>query len=107
MNDCRFVSLFSGAMGLDLGLEMAGFHAAVCVENDPEAINTITLNRPALPILGDIRDVCGEDIGALVALAQPIFLLWSVALPAKRSAYLAIAKASQTQGDCYSLSFCG
>lgn len=57
-----YVSLFSGAMGLDLGLEMAGFRTAVCVENDPEAVSTIKLNRPDLPVLGDIKDVTGEDI---------------------------------------------
>ena len=62
MKELKYVSLFSGAMGLDLGLEMAGFHPAVCVENDPEAIKTIKLNRPQLPILGDITKVVGDDI---------------------------------------------
>jgi len=58
----RFVSLFSGGMGLDLGLEMAGFEAAVCVESDPDAVATIRHNRPALPILGDITELSGSDI---------------------------------------------
>jgi len=57
-----YISLFSGAMGLDLGLEMAGFHTKVCVENDSEAINTINLNRPGLPILRDVTEVSGDDI---------------------------------------------
>lgn len=57
-----YVSLFSGAMGLDLGLEMVGFHPIVCVENDSDAVNTIRLNRPGLPILGDIKEVTGTDI---------------------------------------------
>jgi DNA (cytosine-5)-methyltransferase 1 len=62
MKEINYVSLFSGAMGLDLGLEMAGFRTTVCVENDPEAISTINLNRPNLPVLGDITAVSGDDI---------------------------------------------
>jgi DNA (cytosine-5)-methyltransferase 1 len=66
MQRAKFISLFSGAMGLDLGLEMAGFEAALCVENDPEAISTIKLNRPHLPI----RGIESEEI-ALVAGGPP------------------------------------
>jgi DNA (cytosine-5)-methyltransferase 1 len=58
------VSLFSGGMGLDLGLEMAGFRPKVCVENDPEAVATIKLNRSALPVLGDVTQLKGDDIRA-------------------------------------------
>ena len=49
-------------MGLDLGLELAGFSPGVCIENDPEAVNTIKLNRPGLPVLGDVKALTGEDI---------------------------------------------
>jgi DNA (cytosine-5)-methyltransferase 1 len=56
------VSLFSGAMGLDLGLESAGFVTLVCVENDPEAVATIKMNRPLLPVLGDITQITGQQI---------------------------------------------
>lgn len=62
MEGTTFVSLFSGGMGLDLGLEMAGFSTAVCVENDPEAVSTIRLNRPNLPILRDVREISGDDL---------------------------------------------
>lgn len=65
MTSTKFISLFSGAMGLDLGLEMASFEPAVCVESDPEAVSTIKINRPNLPVLGDIRDVSGEKLKAL------------------------------------------
>lgn len=58
----KYVSLFSGAMGLDLGLEQSGFSPAVCVENDPEAVNTIKLNRPTLRTLGDVKHVNATDI---------------------------------------------
>ena len=64
------VSLFSGAMGLDLGLEMAGFNAVVCVESDPEAVATIKLNRPSLPVLGDLTQLSGSDLLSACGLAK-------------------------------------
>ena len=57
-----YLSLFSGAMGLDLGLEVSGFRPVICVENDPEAVNTIRLNRPDLPVLNDITQVSAKQI---------------------------------------------
>jgi DNA (cytosine-5)-methyltransferase 1 len=65
-----YVSLFSGAMGLDLGLEAAGFRPVVCVENDPEAASSIRLNRPNLPILGDIKKVTAADIRCAGRIAK-------------------------------------
>lgn len=51
MQDLPVISLFSGAMGLDLGLERAGFRIAVAVECNPHAIRTIRTNRPDLPLI--------------------------------------------------------
>jgi DNA (cytosine-5)-methyltransferase 1 len=45
------ISLFSGALGLDLGLEAAGFELAVAVECDPFAAKTIRTNRPKVPVI--------------------------------------------------------
>ena len=45
------VSLFTGAMGLDLGLEEAGFQTAVAVESNPDAAATIRSNRPRVPVI--------------------------------------------------------
>ena len=42
------ISLFTGAYGLDLGLEQAGFHTVSVVEKDKDAVKTIALNRPYL-----------------------------------------------------------
>lgn len=59
----KYISLFSGAMGLDLGLEMAGFETSVCVENDKEAVRTIKHNRPSLPVFDcSIEDVTGSEL---------------------------------------------
>ncbi|MCP5557098.1 MAG: DNA cytosine methyltransferase [Verrucomicrobiaceae bacterium] len=46
------ISLFSGAMGLDLGLESAGhgLQTSVAVEINPIAVETIRRNRPDLPV---------------------------------------------------------
>lgn len=41
----RFVSLFSGAGGLDLGLEMAGWHGLYASDIDPCAVDTLQMNR--------------------------------------------------------------
>lgn len=40
------ISLFSGAGGLDIGLEQAGFSTAVAVENDIDCRETLRFNRP-------------------------------------------------------------
>ena len=45
-------------MGLDLGLEQAGFETRAAVEIDKWSCATIRYNRPDLPLLsGDIRDI--------------------------------------------------
>ncbi|WP_071188640.1 DNA cytosine methyltransferase [Trichormus sp. NMC-1] len=47
-NQLISISLFTGAFGLDLGLEQAGFHTVSVVEKDRDATKTIALNRPEL-----------------------------------------------------------
>ncbi|HEY1796557.1 MAG TPA: DNA cytosine methyltransferase [Stellaceae bacterium] len=49
----RGISLFSGAGGLDLGFEAAGFEIAACLENDPHARETLSLNRPDWQLTGN------------------------------------------------------
>lgn len=65
----KVLSLFSGAGGLDLGLEKAGFDVAGCVELDADARATIKHNRPSWQLLnipdshpGDVLAVAPEDL---------------------------------------------
>jgi DNA (cytosine-5)-methyltransferase 1 len=53
------VSLFTGAGGLDLGLEAAGFEVVASIERDPTARTTIVQNRPRWNLLdtGDVLEV--------------------------------------------------
>lgn len=57
------ISLFTGAMGLDLGLERAGFSISVAVECNKFALQTIRKNRPDLPVIDrPIEDVTTREI---------------------------------------------
>ena len=61
----EYVSLFSGAMGLDLGLEASGFKPAVCNEIDLSAAETIRRNRPGLPVrTQSIADIGCKELEA-------------------------------------------
>lgn len=51
------ISFFSGALGLDLGIEQAGIKAQLLCENDTKCRMTIATNRPEPGLLGDIRKV--------------------------------------------------
>jgi len=64
MNQKSVLSLFTGAGGLDLGLEAAGFDTRLCVEMDPYARETLRQNRPswALAEPGDIHAVQPEEL---------------------------------------------
>jgi len=58
----RHASIFTGAMGLDVGLERNGFETAIAVENDPHAQDTIRANRPNVPILIDAFAIHPKDL---------------------------------------------
>lgn len=63
------VSLFSGAMGLDLGLENAGFTVRLVGDSDLAAVETIKANRPTLPLFDrDVRELTGNELLKLAGL---------------------------------------
>lgn len=63
------LSLFSGAGGLDLGIEAAGFHVAAAVEVDDDAADALEKNFPHLrsPVLRD--DILGVPTEQLLEAA--------------------------------------
>ncbi|HRM94908.1 MAG TPA: DNA cytosine methyltransferase, partial [Alicycliphilus sp.] len=54
------VSLFSGAMGLDMGLEQAGLRTVVAQDIDPWCVQTIRRNGHTA-VQGDLRQLLAED----------------------------------------------
>jgi DNA (cytosine-5)-methyltransferase 1 len=58
----RAISLFSGAGGLDLGFEAAGFSIAVGLEVTPDAVATLRANRGWKVIDRDIHEVTSESL---------------------------------------------
>jgi DNA (cytosine-5)-methyltransferase 1 len=66
MDKYTVISLFSGAMGLDIGLEQTEkFQVLACVDNDSGACDTIRLNRAAGRLSKNLqvfeRDITGLD----------------------------------------------
>ncbi len=56
------LSFFSGAMGLDIGIEQAGFEVALACENDKYCRQTIERNRPDVALLKDVNDISSDDV---------------------------------------------
>lgn len=58
----KALSFFSGAMGLDLGLEKAGIPMLLACDNDKTCRRTIATNRPDIGLLGDIWQYSTHEI---------------------------------------------
>lgn len=62
------LSFFSGCLGLDLGLEKAGISQALACDFDKHCRNTITRNKPDLPVIDDINLYEASDIRKMAGL---------------------------------------
>jgi len=62
MSKPKLISLYTGAGGLDLGFEAAGFQTAVAVEMDAEAVRTLRANRDWPVLDRDIHQVPSREI---------------------------------------------
>lgn len=58
----NYLSFFSGCLGLDIGFEQAGMCPRLYCEFDPVTRQTITQNRPNIPLINDILDYSAEQI---------------------------------------------
>ncbi|BAY47628.1 site-specific DNA-methyltransferase [Scytonema sp. HK-05] len=58
------ISLFTGAGGLDIGMEQAGFQTVSMVEKDPDAAKTIALNRPYFntAVSRDVQNITAQNL---------------------------------------------
>ncbi len=60
------LSFFTGAMGLDLGMEQAGIHARLYCENERKCRMTIGSARPDAALVGDVASV---EAGSVLSMA--------------------------------------
>lgn len=63
------LSFFSGAMGLDLGLEQAGFEVLLSCEIDNACRKTIVKNKPQVALIDDINKYTANEIRNTAKLA--------------------------------------
>jgi DNA (cytosine-5)-methyltransferase 1 len=66
--DLKALSFFSGALGLDLGLEEEGIEVVLASEIDKSCQETIRINKPKLALVGDIRDYTAKELIKLAGL---------------------------------------
>lgn len=70
MNKPIALSFFSGALGLDLGIEKAGFEIRLACESNKFCRQTIALNRPNIALIGDLHEYNADDIRRAANLSE-------------------------------------
>ena len=58
----RYVSLFSGVGGFDLGFDAAGWKCVAQVEWDKDCQQVLARHWPNVPRWGDVSEVCGAEL---------------------------------------------
>lgn len=66
----KLISLFTGAGGLDLGFEAAGFETAVAVEINADAVATLRANRDWPVLDRDIQSIEWQELLSTAGLAK-------------------------------------
>lgn len=66
----KALSFFSGAMGLDLGLERSGIDVLLACEVDKACRRTISANRPDIGLLGDVWKYSALDFKKAAGLKE-------------------------------------
>ncbi len=66
----KAISLFSGAGGLDIGLQMAGIETVASVELDKHCANTLRHNTRSMVFEGDVRNFEPKSVMNAVGLDQ-------------------------------------
>lgn len=64
------LSFFSGVLGLDIGLENAGFQVRLACETNADCRHTITENKPDIGLIGDIRDYKVSEIRSFAGIGK-------------------------------------
>jgi len=62
----KHIDLFSGIGGFSVGFEREGIETVAFVESDPGCCAVLQSRWPAVPIWGDIRDLCGLPLSGPV-----------------------------------------
>ena len=70
MKKLKALSFFSGAMGMDIGLEKAGIEIILACESEKFIRETIKLNKPKLKVIEDINQYSSNEIKALAGLKK-------------------------------------
>ena len=98
----KSLSFFSGCLGLDIGLENVDIENILFCENDKFCKETISKNKPEIPLIDDILRYSSEDIRKLSGLKKnqkPDLIVGD--RHAKRSRLLAKEKVSETQEEMF------
>ena len=90
----KFISLFSGIGGLDLGLERAGMSCVAQVEIDPFCQKVLTKHWPDVPKFKDVRDVGKHNLPAADLICG--------GFPCQPHSYAGKRKASADERDLWS-----